>query len=607
MKRFCFFVFILLICLFTFSCSSFYQKTSSTIVKISPEVISYARNIYNSDELKIIVSIKLNETDIHIEKYKSIIKEDAVNGMIFSFENLPIGKTGTVSIFVTTNKHFNDGFYVENYTNLQGNSVFTVKQKTEVIKVEVNTATEYHADFRTFTEDNGEKNNNSTIITFTEFSTIGAPLPIGTTRWQIYHNDMGNITYLGDFGKKIDVAKDLMQYKEYFINLETEENDTVYFEATGNPINQIKTPIVYSSFDSDSSSDYPYLYNFANSLNEVGENAKTLFDPSSEITDYCFDNAGNLYYIRDEYAYKLPYDFDTNSYESSIIDEYEPFYIEEYTQSIAYDQAQNTLYLLTCEPEVGDSNLVKFSNPAGTIYKESGYPESPESLSLAIEGAEQNSQSWTAHNGKIYVASVRHIEDETSSSYNLVLQEYKYVEDSSNNTWTWTSGAEKIYPINVNNTNLDFTTDIMYQDGSLYVIFRCYNTGWNKSTNYSTGGILKYDISSQTFDGEIKGLATENSKIINATSEHNISFYAPTSGETENEYFYGPTKFVAIMPKKLVFLDQGASIDDYDYDIDNSQKIPSKSRIVEYDLTSNSFSSTEITGTDLGFEFGFTM
>ena len=607
MKRFCFFVFILLICLFTFSCSSFYQKTSSTIVKISPEVISYARNIYNSDELKIIVSIKLNETDIHIEKYKSIIKEDAVNGMIFSFENLPIGKTGTVSIFVTTNKHFNDGFYVENYTNLQGNSVFTVKQKTEVIKVEVNTATEYHADFRTFTEDNGEKNNNSPFITFTEFSTIGAPLPIGTTRWQIYHNDMGNITYLGDFGKKIDVAKDLMQYKEYFINLETEENDTVYFEATGNPINQIKTPIVYSSFDSDSSSDYPYLYNFANSLNEVGENAKTLFDPSSEITDYCFDNAGNLYYIRDEYAYKLPYDFDTNSYESSIIDEYEPFYIEEYTQSIAYDQAQNTLYLLTCEPEVGDSNLVKFSNPAGTIYKESGYPESPESLSLAIEGAEQNSQSWTAHNGKIYVASVRHIEDETSSSYNLVLQEYKYVEDSSNNTWTWTSGAEKIYPINVNNTNLDFTTDIMYQDGSLYVIFRCYNTRWNKSTNYSTGGILKYDISSQTFDGEIKGLATENSKIINATSEHNISFYAPTSGETENEYFYGPTKFVAIMPKKLVFLDQGASIDDYDYDIDNSQKIPSKSRIVEYDLTSNSFSSTEITGTDLGFEFGFTM
>ena len=36
------------------------------------------------------------------------------------------------------------------------------------------------------------------------------------------------------------------------------------------------------------------------------------------------------------------------------------------------------------------------------------------------------------------------------------------------------------------------------------------------------------------------------------------------------------------------------------YDDDD---IPSKSRIVEYDLSTNSFSSTEITGTDLGFNF----
>jgi hypothetical protein len=180
------------------------------------------------------------------------------------------------------------------------------------------------------------------------------------------------------------------------------------------------------------------VYNFANSLNEVGENTEPLFDSSSEITDYCFDNAGNLYFIKDGSAYKLAYDFDTNSYESAKIEEEfcYPFYSGISAQGITYDQAQNALYLLTCEPTVGNTNLVKFSNPAGTIYKESGYSESPESLSLAIEGAEQNSQSWTAHNGKIYVASVRHIEDETSSSYNLVLQEYKYVEDSSNNTWT---------------------------------------------------------------------------------------------------------------------------------------------------------------------------
>ena len=58
------------------------------------------------------------------------------------------------------------------------------------------------------------------------------------------------------------------------------------------------------------------------------------------------------------------------------------------------------------------------------------------------------------------------------------------------------------------------------------------------------------------------------------------------------------------MPKKLVFLDQGASIDGYDYE-QNNTKIPTKTRIVEYDLKNDSFSSTEITGTDLGFSFSF--
>ena len=59
------------------------------------------------------------------------------------------------------------------------------------------------------------------------------------------------------------------------------------------------------------------------------------------------------------------------------------------------------------------------------------------------------------------------------------------------------------------------------------------------------------------------------------------------------------------MPKKLVFLDSGADVSSYDASLypNNPSKIPSKSRIVEYDLSTNSFSSTEITGTDLGFNF----
>ena len=152
-------------------------------------------------------------------------------------------------------------------------------------------------------------------------------------------------------------------------------------------------------------------------------------------------------------------------------------------------------------------------------------------------------------------------------------------------------------------TSLSGNTDTMYQDGSLYVIFRCYNTFWsNDNKNYSTGGILKYDISSQTFDDdfEIKGFATEysfGSKF--EGKDITINYFAPTL-ENETQVFYGPTKFVAIMPKKLVFLDQGADVEEKEYG-----SLSTKSRIVEYDLLTNTFSSKEFPGENLNFSYSY--
>lgn len=626
MEKFCRIFLSLFVCFFLFSCSDFQQDLASTTVEITPEFISKVRSATSDSDSDFYISVCMEFADGSIPKEQiiSIENENSANGKIIVFDNLPIDKKGTISIYVInklSEPESNKGFNVDKISVYEGKQEFIVKAGGQHLKIDVNKSTEYKANFLTFPNDD-ESPISYIELNFTEYSTITAPLPVGTTRWQIYHNDIGDVINLGDYGEKIDVAKDLIQHKDYFINSELGENDTAYFEATGNPMNQIKTPIVYSSFDSASASKYPYLYNFANSLDEVGGNANILFDPESEITDYCFDNAGNLYFIYYGGAYKLAYDFDTNSYESATIDgEFcNPFYSDSdiSAQGITYDQAQNTLYLLGEKPNApaeGEFVLVKFSNPAGTIYKESKVSQTgPTNFSLPTEGVETNSQSWTAHNGKIYVASVHKIENENGSSYNLVLQEYEYVEDSSSDTWTWTSGEDKIYPINVNNTNLNFTTDIMFQDGSLYVIFRCYNTYWSSgdNKNYSTGGILKYDISSPTFDSDfrIKGFATETS-FDSTISEKTITidYFAPTL-KNETQVFYGPTKFVAIMPKtkKLVFLDQGASIDGYDYE-QNDTKIPTKTRIVEYDLDleSDSFSSKEITSSDLEFILAITL
>lgn len=589
------------------SCSNLYQDFTTTTVEFTKESITSikSRAIDNDENYVIFATItcgKKTQT-----KTVDIADIQDANGVTLQFDKLPVGKTGTLYVSVGSKKIESidiPGFYSENIADLDGKTQFRVQPNGNTkIKVSLKENEErFFADFLTFPY-NENKLVSNIKLNFTEYSTITAPLPVGTTRWQIYHNDNGNVTYLGDYGKKIDVAKDLIQYKEYFINPDSGEHDTVCFEATGNPMNQIKTPIVYSSFDSTSSSDYPYLYNFANSLNEVGENTESLFNlESEEITDHCFDNAGNLYFIMDESAYKLAYDFDTDSYESAIIEGKicNPFYSNSNisVQGIIYDKAQNTLYLLTYEPTGGDTNLVKFSNPAGTIYKTSKVSQAGSTnFSLQTDGIVPNSQSLTAHNGKIYVAYVQ----QNENGYNLVLQEY--VEDSSNNTWEWTSEADITYPIDVKNTDLNFTTDTMFQDGSLYVIFRCYNTFWlnGDDKNYSTGGILKYDISSQTFDDDfrIKGFATESSFESKNNGIITINYFAPTL-ENETQVFYGPTKFVAIMPKKLVFLDQGADVEDK-----AAGKLSTKSRIVEYDLSTNTFSSKEFSGKNLSFSYSY--
>ena len=593
------------------SCSNLYQDFTTTTVEFTKESIASIKSRTSGEDENYVIFATVTCGKKTQTKTVDIAEVREADGVTLQFDKLPVGKTGTLYVSVGSKKiESNDipGFYSENIAELDGKTQFRVQPNGNTkIKVSLKGNEErFFADFLTF-----PFNENMLIsnigLDFTEYSTITAPLPVGTTRWQIYHDDNGNITYLGNVGEKIDVAKDFMQYKEYFINPDTGEHDTVCFEATGNPMNQIKTPIVYSSFDSTSGSDYPYLYTFANSLEEVGENAETLLDLESEdITDYCFDNAGNLYFIYYGGAYKLAYDFDTNSYESAIIEGKicYPFYSNSNipAQGIIYDKAQNTLYLLTYEQTGGDTNLVKFSNPAGTIYKTSKVSQAGSTnFSLQTDGIVPNSQSLTAHNGKIYVAYVRKIGDEYGSSYNLVLQEY--VEDSSNNTWTCTSEEDIIYPIDEKTTNLIFTTDTMFQDGSLYVIFRCYNQYWSNGDdkNYSTGGILKYDISSQTFDDDfgIKGFATESSFKSKNNGEITINYFAPTL-ENETQVFYGPTKFVAIMPKKLVFLDQGADVKDKE-----AGSLSTKSRIVEYDLSTNTFSSKEFSGKNLNFSYSY--
>lgn len=147
-------------------------------------------------------------------------------------------------------------------------------------------------------------------------------------------------------------------------------------------------------------------------------------------------------------------------------------------------------------------------------------------------------------------------------------------------------------------------TDILYQDGNIYILGRDYNTTFSLSyfKFYSRGLIVRYNIKKSTVDlcgwnsnktdlsnnfvygfyGQNLGqyLSAEEigstkvvSKIANlryrdasgvSTNNYppmNCEFYLPPlSNKLSASSFYGPQKFIAIKPKKLVISDDGVAL-----------------------------------------------
>lgn len=601
MKRF---LFCLILAFFTFlciSCNLQIEERTSTSLLIPASVFKAVSDSPQTTAPQTRLNVYLTCGKESITERHILTKEELNNGLRLKFDNLPVGNTGHLYVEFANIKcngiqsqEENTNFYANDVAIHLGETSFEVIPNGEVyIKLELKPAKKYKAKFNFIGEDSEDSN---VELDFTERSTIKTNLPVGTTKWTIKNED--NL-YFGRFGEQI-YAKELLNY---FQN----KNANFILKPTGELPEKIKTPIVYCEKDPNAP-EVSYTYKI------LGSNTSVL-TTSAEITDYCFDNAGNFYFI-DDYCpvYKIAYNHKENKYED--FTNQGSFYNAASSSQITYDKAQNYLYIYGSK-RTTDSDptyIHRIQNPAGAIYKNKIYEEDGtlehflftdplRETDIDIFG----SISFTVHNGILYVSKIQRTAEDADgmkNSYLLVLQK------GSIETGPFEEPIE--YKILSNaQYGLSGTTDIMFQDGSLYVIFRCYNdTGWNINNNYSTGGIVKYNIESNSFYESfgIKGFAPNNSKKIIATEERNISFYAPTN-ETESTSFYGPTKFVAIMPKKLVFLDQGASIDDYAYNPNNpnNNNIPTKSRIVEYDLSTNTFTSKEINGNDLHISFAFTM
>ena len=150
---------------------------------------------------------------------------------------------------------------------------------------------------------------------------------------------------------------------------------------------------------------------------------------------------------------------------------------------------------------------------------------------------------------------------------------------------------------------VDFDTeinDIITVDGKLYILWSYFNEfasvfnedNISKRVIYSYGGVLCLDE-----NGTINELIynpTEPIPVtipaINTDISEVVNYYGPLT-ENSNTQLFGPTKFIAIKPKKLVFADEGIFVYN-DTDDSDKPKYKNINRVVEIDLNSNSVTTT---------------
>lgn len=137
-------------------------------------------------------------------------------------------------------------------------------------------------------------------------------------------------------------------------------------------------------------------------------------------------------------------------------------------------------------------------------------------------------------------------------------------------------------------------TDLQIGDGlgadtsSLYALVREYSNGNGKlqmsadnNSIYSKGALVKIALSDTV---SVTSYGWTKSKI-SVTDNYGTEgiLYAPNSSSTEVE-FYGPTHFVALLPKKLVILDDGISA------TGEQGKLNNMDSLVEFDIAESSLS-----------------
>ncbi len=326
----------------------------------------------------------------------------------------------------------------------------------------------------------------------------------------------------------------------------------------------------YSSASTDSS-DASLAYGLFSAATPDGERKPEYevdgLPSNSTLLDFCFDASGNLAWL---YA-------DAQSNNSLCINKTG----SSYTVSLTSGTAAPKTAHLRCDPATGKFYLLAGGAELYVLSFSDGGVCSAEKLDSGQENI-SDVTAFAAYKDRIYLSGQRNDENQKKIIFLSAFSVEGTELTEYGTAFTETESTDcKV-------------SDILVQDGALYVLVRETKveklaTATATTEVFSRGGIYRFTMTDSGFamDDEFgfKGW-TDGGYPMKVTDgiEYTANIYMPSSVDSADGLF-GPERFVAIKPKKLVFSDSGLFVYKDD-SVPNKFRWSKVARLVEFDLES---------------------
>ncbi len=339
-------------------------------------------------------------------------------------------------------------------------------------------------------------------------------------------------------------------------------------------------------------------YYLVDSASEVITNNTAKVETDFSASSFCFDSQGYFYTIAKEDESAIFIKSNKPGFGSETLNDTHysgAMYLDvNFGTRMSIDRINDFIYLFDSSSAVitqitGDDGEYVYDASVGAYKWAKSYSFSGDTNKNTIQGAD----AFTVYNGIAYIAN--------TSEDALIIADLKNSTDVSGSEAV-SLGLDSLNSLN-SSGNAEIT-DIIYQDGAVYMLLRDYyntseeETGYNSISFqdenigeiYSRGAVIKVNLLDNnsvetigwtsspldTSEGKIYGynsqdeyghlcltneayvrenyltLSLGDSAIFSSTKIPNL--YVP---ESESAGLYGPQKFVAVKPKKLVISDDG--------------------------------------------------